>query len=70
MVQGHEEGEYTLIGEKWNMVIDYVIGDIEVRDRIKRMIMGNRVDSDPHPVEVRLEGEMNWKRKRDKSRKR
>lgn len=35
-----------------NTVIDYVMGDIEVRDRIKRMRIVDRVDSDHYPVEV------------------
>lgn len=44
-------------------IIDYIIGDSEVRDKIVRMTVGDRVDSDHHPVEVRLEGKVKgiWK---------
>lgn len=39
-------------------VIDYIIGDRNVKDRIERMRVGNRIDSDYQPVEVWLRGEI------------
>lgn len=45
MVRGNEEGEYTFTGRRGNTVIDYVIGDIEVRNRIK--MVGDRINSVP-----------------------
>lgn len=53
----------TFTGVKGNTVIDYIIGDSEVRDKILRMTVWDRVDSDHHLVEVRLEEEMKgiWK---------
>ncbi|XP_067206638.1 uncharacterized protein [Linepithema humile] len=56
-VRGDEEGEYTFTGGRGNTVIDYVIGEGEIRDRIEKMRIGDRVDSDHHPVEVWLRGE-------------
>lgn len=51
-MDGDEEGEYTFTGGKENTVIDYVIGDEEVRERVGKLRIGERVDSDHHPVEV------------------
>lgn len=46
-VQGGEEGEYTFTGGRRNSIIDYVIRDvIGVKNRIKRLTMGDKVDSD------------------------
>lgn len=54
-VRGDEEGEYTFTGGKGNTVINYVIGNLEVRDRIGNMRIGDKVDSDHHPMEVWIE---------------
>lgn len=67
-VHRDEKGEYTFTGGRENTVIDYVIGDIRVRDRIKRLTVWDRVDSDHYPVEVWLEGET-YKKRRGISRK-
>lgn len=53
--RGDEEGEYSFTGGKENTVIDYAIGDLEVRERIKSLRIGDRVDSDHHPVEIWIE---------------
>ncbi|XP_046605019.1 uncharacterized protein LOC124297751 [Neodiprion virginianus] len=55
-IEGDEEGEFTYVGGAGVTVIDYAIGDIEVRDRVKRIEIGDRVDSDHHPVIVWLRG--------------
>lgn len=55
--------------KRGNIVIDYIIGDIGVKDRIKRMAVGDRMDSDHHPVEVWLEGNGKKKRNRGDNRK-
>lgn len=34
-IKGDEEGEYTYTGGKENTVIDYVIGNGEVREKIR-----------------------------------
>jgi len=54
--EGDEEGEYTFTGGKGNSTIDYVIGDEEVRGRIERVVIGDKIDSDHHPVEVWMKG--------------
>jgi len=61
-----EEGEYTFTGGKGKTVIDYVIGDEETRGTIKKMKIGDKVDSDHHPLEIWVEGETQRGRKKDK----
>jgi len=50
--KGDEEGEYTFIGGKGSTVIDYILGDEELREKVTRFRVGEEVDSDHHPVEV------------------
>lgn len=51
------------------MVIDYVIGDGEVRDKVCRMVVGERVDSDHHPLEVTIGRRMRERNKRGEGRR-
>lgn len=44
-IRGDEEREYTFTGGKGNTVINYVIGDLEVRDRMGSMRIGNKVET-------------------------
>lgn len=69
VVQGNEEGKYTFTGRRENTVINYIIVDIGVKDKIKRVTVGDRIDSDHHPIEVWLEGEVRRTRNRGVSRK-
>jgi len=62
-MRGDEEGEFTFTGGKGYTVIDYVIGDEDVRGRIKRMRIGDRIESDHHPVEVWVEGKVERRRR-------
>lgn len=55
-IKGDEEGELTFTGGKGNTV-DYVMGSEDVRSKVDNMKIGDRVDSDHHPVEVMLKGE-------------
>lgn len=57
-IKGDEEGEFTFTGGKGNTVIDYVMGSEDVRSKVDNMKIGDRVDSDHHPVEVMLKGEV------------
>lgn len=57
-INRNEKGEYTFMGGIGRSVIDYIIGDRNVKDRIERMRVGNRIDSDYQPVEVWLRGEI------------
>lgn len=56
-VKGDEEGEYTFTGRRGNTVIDYVIESEEVRERILRLEVGEKIDSNHHPLEVVLKDE-------------
>jgi len=47
-----EEGEHTFTGGKDNTVIDYVLGDEEIKREVERLRVGERVNSDHHSVEV------------------
>jgi len=49
-----KDGEYTFTGGKGGTVIDYVLGNKEVRDKIEKMYIGDRIDSDHQPLEVEL----------------
>jgi len=49
-------------------VIDYVIGDEGTRS-LREMKIGEKVDSDHHPLEIWVEGETQRKRKKDKEQK-
>ncbi|XP_071579341.1 uncharacterized protein [Temnothorax nylanderi] len=53
-VRGDEEGEFTFTGGRGDTVIDYVIGEGEVREKVESMTVGDRVDSDHHPLEIAL----------------
>ncbi|XP_011859507.1 PREDICTED: putative golgin subfamily A member 6-like protein 6, partial [Vollenhovia emeryi] len=67
----NKEGR-RLVEEGKETVIDYVIGDEEARERIRSMRIGEKIDSDHHPLEVWIEGEEQGKergRKRQETRK-
>lgn len=51
-MSGDKKGEFTFTGSKGCTVIDYLIGDEDVKGRIKRMRIGDRIDSDHHSVEI------------------
>ncbi|XP_026827634.1 golgin subfamily A member 6-like protein 22 [Ooceraea biroi] len=54
--KGDEVGEYTFTGGRGCTVIDYVMGDSEVRERIAEMKIGDKIDSDHQPIEVMIKG--------------
>lgn len=51
-VVGDEEGKCSFTGGRGNTVIDYVIGNENTRDKMERIKVGDKVDSDHHPVVV------------------
>ncbi|KMQ93887.1 hypothetical protein RF55_5983 [Lasius niger] len=64
--EGDEEGEYT--EGRGKSVIDYVLGDEEVRGRVINLEVRDNIDSDHHPVIVRIKvGEGKEVRKRERS---
>lgn len=63
-MKGDEEGEFTYTGGRGDTVIDYVIGEEEVRERISKLEVGERIDSDHHPIVITVEGGERERRKR------
>lgn len=61
-IKGDEEGEFTFTGGKGCTVIDYVMGSIDVRDNVKELRVGDRIESDHHPMMVTIEGKSRGKR--------
>jgi len=55
--RGDEKGEFTFTGGRGNTIIDYVIGEVEAREKVGNLRIGERIDSDHHPVEVSIKGE-------------
>lgn len=51
-------------------MIDYVTGDTEVKEKVKRMRVGDEINSNHHPVEVWIRSEKERKRERRKGRSR
>lgn len=47
-VRGNEEEEFTYTGGKGETVIDYVLGEEKIRDKVERLEVGERVDLDHH----------------------
>ncbi|XP_071572354.1 uncharacterized protein [Temnothorax nylanderi] len=62
--KGDEEGEYTYTGGRGETVIDYVIGEEEVREKVVRLEIGERIDSDHHPIILWVRGSPKRKQKR------
>lgn len=61
--KGDEEREYTFVKERGSSVIDYVIGDEGIKDKVGRLEIENRIDSNHQPVEVWMKGKK-WRRKK------
>lgn len=55
-VKGDEEGEYIFTSANGCTIIDYIMKEEEGRLKVKKMVIGDRVDSDHQSVEVWLEG--------------
>lgn len=51
-IKGDEEGELTFTGGKGNTVIDYVVRDGLVKEKVEKMRISCKVDSDHQPLEV------------------
>lgn len=61
---GDEKGEWTYARRKGNSVLDYIVGDEEVWEKVVRMKVEDRIDLDHFPV-------VGWiKEKREKRRER
>lgn len=71
-IKGDEEEEWTFTGGQGESVIDYVIGEIGIKERIEKLEVADRTDSDYQPIVVWLKGkeERTKREERDKERKR
>ncbi|KAL6431964.1 hypothetical protein ACFW04_007414 [Cataglyphis niger] len=54
--KGDIEGEWTYTGGSGNSVIDYVMGDEDTRMQVGEVEVGDNIDSDHHPIIVRIKG--------------
>jgi len=66
--KGDEMGEFTFTGGRGGSVIDYVIGNEELREEVEKMRIGENIDSDHQPVEVWIGGEKEENSGREKRR--
>lgn len=55
-IRGDEEGEWTYTGRRRDSVIDYVIGDERTRERVRKIKVEGKADSDHQPITVWIEG--------------
>jgi len=55
--KGDEEGEWTYAGGRGESVLDYVIEDEEVWEKVDRIRVEDRIDSDHFPVVVWIKGD-------------
>lgn len=60
--------KFTFTGGRECTVIDYIIEEKEVRDKVRRTKVGDRVDSDHLPVEVWVEDKMERRKGRTTGR--
>lgn len=65
--KGDDEGEITYVGGRGETVIDYAIGDNDVREKVRWLEVGERIDSDHHPIIVEIEAER-WKKREEERR--
>ena len=66
-IEGDEQGEWTFTGGKTSTVIDYVIGNEDTWEKVERLKVEERVDSDHQPLVVWVRGEMGGNVDRRKS---
>lgn len=57
-------GEWTYIGERGTLVIDYIVTNEKAIEEVKKVIEGNRTESDHVPLEMELEREESKKRRK------
>ncbi|EZA50332.1 hypothetical protein X777_11276 [Ooceraea biroi] len=50
-IKGGEDREYTFTGGKGCTVIDYVMGDSDVRERVVEMRVRDKIESDHQPID-------------------
>ncbi|XP_024884581.1 trichohyalin-like [Temnothorax curvispinosus] len=55
-MRGDEEGEWTYSGGRGTSVVDYMVVNREAWDRVIKLTIGERVESDHQPLEVEIRG--------------
>lgn len=60
----NEEREWTYTGARGDSVIDYVIGEARLKVYAERLEIGDRIDSDHHPVVTWLSTKRDRRRER------
>jgi len=53
-MRGDENGELTYIGGREESVVDYVLVNQKTWDKIEKMKIGNRTESDHQPLEIEI----------------
>jgi len=66
--KGDEDGEWTYAGGRGESVLDYVIGDEEVWEKVSSVRVEDRIESDHFPVIVGIEGGEGEARRGEKER--
>ena len=66
-VEADEQGEWTFTGGRAITVIDYIIGNEETWEKVERVKVEERVDSDHQPLVVWVRGEVGGNIERRKS---
>lgn len=61
--KGDEEGEWTYTGGGKESIIDYVIGERELKDWVEKLEIVDKVDSDHHSVVMSIKHKEKRKRK-------
>lgn len=56
---GDEEGDWTYIGSRITLVVVYVLSNYKAGNKIEKLKIGKRVESDHQPVEVTLKMQRN-----------
>src|SRR5215467_6361456 len=64
-MEGDWEGEYTYVGARGCSLIDYIVVNENVRDKICKFKVGDKVDSDHLPLELEMEMEGSEEERRD-----
>jgi len=63
------DGEYTYVGYRGNMVIDYVIANEGIKKHVREFAIGDRMDSDHMPLLLSMKGEEEKQKTKEEKKK-
>lgn len=69
ITKGDERGKYTYVEPRSETIIDYVMGEVGIEDRLESLSIREEVDSDHHPLIITLKDRAE-RRRREKGGKR